>query len=112
MFTCTEKAVAAMKEILEGWGSSAKGVRIFLMGAGCSGPRFGMELQTDEPFETDRKQAVEGMNIFFDALCEKYLEGFVIDYKATPEESGFVFTNSASPGGCGSGCGSGGCGCG
>ena len=105
------------------------GVRVYAMpgggGCGCGGGshiQFGMAFA--KPRADDAVVKVDGFSLFVDPGSVKYVDGAVIDYVESLNESGFKITNPTLPepdeaglsGGCGS-CGSnsangGGCGCG
>jgi iron-sulfur cluster assembly accessory protein len=105
------------------------GVRVYAQpgggGCGCGGGshiQFGMAFA--KPRADDSVVKVDGFSLFVDPGSIKYVDGAVIDYVESLNESGFKITNPTLPepdeaglsGGCGS-CGSnsangGGCGCG
>jgi iron-sulfur cluster assembly accessory protein len=105
------------------------GVRIYAQpgggGCGCGGGSavaFGMAFS--KPRSDDTVVKVDGFSLLVDPSSQKFVDGAVVDYVETLQESGFKITNPTLPepdeaglsGGCGS-CGSnsangGGCGCG
>ena len=104
------------------------GVRIYAQpgGGGCCGGgsavQFGMAFAKARP--DDEVVKVDGFAVLVDPSSTKLVDGAVVDYVETLQESGFKVTNPTLPepdeagkaGGCGS-CGSnaengGGCGCG
>ena len=105
------------------------GVRIYAQpgggGCGCGGGSavaFGMAFSKAR--SDDAVVKVDGFSLLVDPSSQKFVDGAVVDYVETLQESGFKITNPTLPepdeagltGGCGS-CGSnsangGGCGCG
>ncbi len=105
------------------------GVRVYAQsgGGGCCGGgggavQFGMAFAKPRPDDTVLK--VDGFNVIVDPSSVPFVDGAVVDYVETLQESGFKITNPTLPqpdeggmaGGCSS-CGSssergGGCGCG
>jgi iron-sulfur cluster assembly accessory protein len=105
------------------------GVRVYAQpgGGGCCGGgggavQFGMAFAKARP--DDEVVKVDGFSVLVDPSSTRFVDGAVIDYVETLQESGFKVTNPTLPepdeggqaGGCGS-CGNssaagGGCGCG
>src|SRR5579859_4229183 len=105
------------------------GVRIYAQpgggGCGCGGGSavaFGMAFSKARADDTIVK--VDGFSLIVDPSSQKFVDGAVVDYVETLQESGFKITNPTLPepdeaglsGGCGSCCSNssngGGCGCG
>jgi iron-sulfur cluster assembly accessory protein len=121
-------AVEQVQRLLKGQ-KTELGVRLYAQpgGGGCCGGgagavSFGMAFAKPRP--EDEVLKVDGFSLFVDPGSRKFVDGAVIDYVETLEESGFKVTNPTLPepdaagaaGGCGS-CGNssdkgGGCGCG
>ncbi len=101
MLTLTNAAVAKVKEILAERGEDA-GLRIAVVGGGCSGFQYQMTLDKnanadDEVFEQD------GLKVFLDAKSKLYLNQTSVDYVDGLSGSGFKFDNPNARGSCGCG---------
>lgn len=84
------------------------GIRIFVMGGGCSGMSYSMTYAEDiTPFDTVLHG--EGFKLVVDAIALNYLSGCSIDFAKQGLNESFVFKNVfqsvGGSGGC-SGCGS------
>lgn len=79
MITLTDKAVAKVKEILDGQGQTDAGLRVYIAGGGCSGFKYGMQLDT-EPAADDEVFEFEGLKVFVDSMSFPYLTGASVDY--------------------------------
>tara|TARA_B100001013_G_scaffold336355_1_gene255593 strand:- start:288 stop:611 length:324 start_codon:yes stop_codon:yes gene_type:complete len=102
MLTITEKAQGKVKEILDGQEEQYAGLRVQIVGGGCSGFQYqmGFEKQAnggDEVFE------VQGFKVFVDKGSLIYLDGTEIDFLETLTGSGFKFHNPNVKSTCGCG---------
>lgn len=88
----TDHAVAKVKEIMAQQTPLPGGLRIAVVGGGCSGFSYSMAFDnnlngTDKVFEFD------GLKVFIDQASMLYLQGTEVDYVETLEGSGFKFNN-------------------
>lgn len=98
----TPKAVAKIKEALAKQGAGAAGLRLGVVGGGCSGLSYLFRYDpkarpADHVFEFD------GVKIFIDPKSMVYLNGLTLDYKESLMYSGFVFNNPNAQKTCGCG---------
>ena len=101
MITLTE--IAAEKLIdrmiaVEG----AIGVRVGVMGGGCSGFQYKLDFAMSKN-EGDTTYEERGITLFVDAKSKIYLAGVTIDYTSDLLQSGFKFINPAASRTCGCG---------
>src|SRR5207344_3471511 len=80
----TPNAVAKEKEIMGQQNPIPAGLRIGVVGGGCSGFSYSMQFENgagmmDKVFEMD------GLKVFVDATSVMYLNGCVVDYVETLE---------------------------
>lgn len=101
MITLTPEAIAKVKEILAERKEEA-GLRIAIIGGGCSGFQYQMTLDK-EPQENDEVMDMEGLKVFVDTKSLLYLNGTTVDYVNGSNESGFKFDNPNSREACGCG---------
>jgi iron-sulfur cluster assembly protein len=91
MITLTAGAIARVKSILAERNEAA-GLRITVVGGGCSGFQYQMTLDP-EPKPDDRIMDMEGLKVFVDTKSLLYLNGTQVDYVDGREGSGFRFDN-------------------
>jgi iron-sulfur cluster assembly protein len=92
MIELTERAVSKIKEILEGSDPRPKGVRIAVVGGGCSGFNYSMNFENEVGF-LDKTFQFDGLTVFIDQASLLYLEGAKVDYVEALEGQGFKFDN-------------------
>ncbi len=103
MITLTPTAVSKVKEILDMQDPKPAGLRIAVVGGGCSGFTYSMAFENN-PGLLDKTYDFEGLKVFIDQASMLYLDGASVDYVETLEGSGFKFDNPnvRSTCGCGS----------
>jgi len=102
MIQLTEKAVAKVYEILDTQEPKPAGLRISVVGGGCSGFSYSMAFE-NSPTMMDKTLNYEGLKVFVDQASLIYLEGAEVDYVETLEGSGFKFNNPNVKSTCGCG---------
>ncbi len=102
MITLTDKAVEKVKEIIEQQEPRPAGLRIAIVGGGCSGFSYQMAFDTQSN-GTDRVLDYSGLKVFVDQASLLYLNGTEVDYVETFEGSGFKFNNPNVKSTCGCG---------
>ena len=88
----TDTAVSKVKEVLETQDPKPSGLRISVVGGGCSGFSYSMGFE-NEPGMLDKVYEFSGLKIYIDQASMLYLDGAKVDYVDTPEGSGFKFEN-------------------
>jgi len=102
MITITAKAAEKVKEIAEAETLQGQGLRLCVVGGGCSG--FGYDLHfEDKPTDMDERFDSNGVALYVDPLSFQYLDGTEIDYVETMAGAGFKFNNPNIKGTCGCG---------
>ena len=102
MIQLTERAVDKVKEILETQDPKPSGLRIAVVGGGCSGFSYSMAFET-KPGLLDKTYSFDGLSVFVDQASMLYLDGASVDYVETLEGSGFKFDNPNVKSTCGCG---------
>lgn len=102
MIEVTEKAVTKVKSLLEQENKQDHGLRIAVMGGGCSGFQYGLTFESTEQ-ENDTVLEFDGLKVYVDAMSKNYLQGATIDFVDSLEGSGFKIENPNSTGSCGCG---------
>ncbi len=92
MITLTENAVSKVKEIMGQQAPVPAGLRISVVGGGCSGFSYSMAFE-NQSNGLDDVLDFSGLKVFVDQMSLQYLEGVEIDYVETIEGAGFKFNN-------------------
>jgi iron-sulfur cluster assembly protein len=101
MVTLTPDAIAKVKAILSEQKEEA-GLRIAVLGGGCSGFQYQMTLEKESK-EDDKVIDMEGLKVFIDSRSMLYLSGTEVDYIDGENGSGFKFDNPNAKDACGCG---------
>src|SRR6266849_4028492 len=90
----TSNAVSKVKDIMSQQNPSPAGLRIGVVGGGCSGFSYSMSFE-NAPGVMDKVYNFEGLNVYVDATSAMYLNGCVVDWVESLEASGsgFKFEN-------------------
>lgn len=102
MITITDTAAAKVKEIAEAESLLGQGLRLRVVGGGCSGFSYDLYFE-DKPTDMDETFNSKGVDLYIDPLSFQYLDGTEIDYVETLHGSGFKFNNPNIKGSCGCG---------
>ncbi|MBI4909316.1 MAG: iron-sulfur cluster assembly accessory protein [Acidobacteria bacterium] len=98
----TPKAVAKIRAAFAREGVSEGGLRLGVLGGGCSGLSYQFKFEpkcrpTDHVFDYD------GVKVFIDPKSMVFLDGMTLDWKDSLIQSGFVFENPHAKRSCGCG---------
>ncbi|MGH9338614.1 MAG: iron-sulfur cluster insertion protein ErpA [Acidobacteriota bacterium] len=102
MITLTNTAADKVKEVIGQQSEPFVGIRLSVVGGGCSGFSYSMNLEK-ESREGDTVVPVNGFQVFVDEQSLQYLSGTQIDYIETVQGAGFKFNNPNVKGTCGCG---------
>lgn len=98
----TDSAVNAIKEAIKAEGEEGDGLRVSVVGGGCSGYQYNLDFDKEERMG-DITLSLDGVNVFIDPISAGYLKGTVIDYVSGLNGTGFKFTNPNAKRTCGCG---------
>jgi iron-sulfur cluster assembly accessory protein len=98
----TANAVTKVKEIMGQQTPAPAGLRIGVVGGGCSGFSYSMQFENAAGM-MDKTFDMEGLKVFVDATSVMYLNGCIVDYVETLEGAGFKFENPNVKSTCGCG---------
>jgi iron-sulfur cluster assembly accessory protein len=103
MVTLTPIAVEKVKEIMNQQSPLPGGLRVAVIGGGCSGFTYHMAFE-NQSNDGDNVYEYNGLKLMVDQMSEMYLDGAEIDYVESLEGAGFKFNNPnvRSTCGCGS----------
>ncbi len=100
--TLTPSAIVKVREIMATQDPLPAGLRIGVVGGGCSGFQYSMSFENQQGM-MDKVMSFEGLKVYVDATSAMYLNGCVVDYVETLEAAGFKFENPTVKSTCGCG---------
>ena len=106
MIQLTQGAVSKVKEIITQQEPTPAGLRIGVVGGGCSGFSYSMTFEegsADGDLGMDKVFTFEGLKVFVDQASLLYLDNTEVDYVESLEGSGFKFSNPNVKSTCGCG---------
>jgi iron-sulfur cluster assembly protein len=103
MIALTPVAVEKVKEILTQQTPKPEGLRVAVVGGGCSGFSYHMAFENQSNEAVDNVYEFNGLKVMVDQMSEMYLEGVEIDYVESLEGAGFKFNNPNVKSTCGCG---------
>ncbi|HTZ90486.1 MAG TPA: iron-sulfur cluster assembly accessory protein [Alloacidobacterium sp.] len=98
----TDTAVSKVREIMATQDPLPAGLRIGVVGGGCSGFQYSMSFENQSGM-MDKVFSFDGLKVFVDATSLMYLSGCTVDYVETLEAAGFKFENPNTKSTCGCG---------
>ena len=98
----TPTAVSKVKEIMGQQNPVPAGLRVGVVGGGCSGFSYSMSFENASGL-MDKVFDMDGLKVYVDATSVMYLNGCIVDYIETLEGAGFKFENPNVKSTCGCG---------
>ena len=98
----TPSAVAKVKEIMAQQNPVPAGLRVGVVGGGCSGFSYSMSFENGAGM-MDKVFDIDGLKVYVDATSVMYLNNCIVDYVETLEGAGFKFENPNVKSTCGCG---------
>ena len=98
----TPNAVAKVKEIMAQQNPVPAGLRVGVVGGGCSGFSYSMSFENASGM-MDKVFDMDGLKVYVDATSVMYLNNCIVDYVETLEGAGFKFENPNVKSTCGCG---------
>ncbi len=102
MVTLTPVAVEKVKEIMTQQSPAPAGLRVAVIGGGCSGFSYHMAFE-NQSGDSDNVYEFGDLKVMVDQMSEMYLDGSEIDYVESLEGAGFKFNNPNVRNTCGCG---------
>jgi iron-sulfur cluster assembly accessory protein len=100
--TLTSTAISKVKEIMAQQNPVPAGLRVGVVGGGCSGFSYSMSFENSAGM-MDKTFDMDGLKVYVDATSVMYLNGCIVDYVETLEGAGFKFENPNVKSTCGCG---------
>jgi iron-sulfur cluster assembly accessory protein len=98
----TSTAIAKVKEVMAQQDPVPAGLRVGVVGGGCSGFQYSMSFENGAGM-MDKTFSFDELKVFVDATSLMYLKGVTVDYVETLEGAGFKFENPNVKSTCGCG---------
>jgi iron-sulfur cluster assembly accessory protein len=98
----TGNAIAKVKEIMAQQNPVPAGLRVGVVGGGCSGFSYSMSFENGAGM-MDKVFDMEGLKVYVDATSLMYLNNCIVDYVESLEGAGFKFENPNVKSTCGCG---------
>jgi iron-sulfur cluster assembly accessory protein len=98
----TASAVKAIKAAIAEDGEEGDGLRVSVIGGGCSGYQYDLNFEKETRMG-DLELAFDGVKIIIDPVSAGYLKGTVIDFVSGLQGQGFKFNNPNAKRTCGCG---------
>src|SRR3982074_3698417 len=92
--TLTPAAINKVREIMATQEPIPAGLRIGVVGGGCSGFQYSMSFENQSGM-MDKVYKFEDLKVFVDATSAMYLSNCTVDYVETLEAAGFKFQHAA-----------------
>lgn len=102
MITLSENAVKQIIRFREEEKMPDGGLRIAVVGGGCSGMSYKLEFQKAAEAQ-DKVFEIQGVKIFIDPKSFLYVKGLELDYSGGLNGTGFTFKNPNASKSCGCG---------
>ena len=102
LVTLTPKAIEMVKAAIEQEGLAGHGIRVGVVGGGCSGFQYSMDFENSER-DGDVVLEQDGLRLFVDPMSSMYLVGVTVDYIQGLQGAGFKFNNPNARNTCGCG---------
>ena len=102
MVNVTDAAVEKIKALVEKDGQTHSGLRMGVMGGGCSGFQYKLEF-AEQGGDMDHVFETKGVKIFIDMKSSLYLSGVTLDYQDGLMGAGFKIENPNARTTCGCG---------
>lgn len=103
MIQLSERARDKVREIQKAESLENQGLRVRVIGGGCSGFTYDLFFDDEINQEVDEVFESNGIPVYIDMMSLTYLEGTEIDYVEGLYGAGFKFNNPAAKSTCGCG---------
>jgi iron-sulfur cluster assembly accessory protein len=98
----TAKAVEMVKDAMTKENLAGYGIRVGVVGGGCSGFQYSMDFENAEK-DGDSVFEQDGVKLYVDPMSSMYLQGVTVDYVVGLQGAGFKFVNPNARNTCGCG---------
>jgi iron-sulfur cluster assembly accessory protein len=102
LVSLTPKAIEMVKDAMTRENMSGYGIRVGVVGGGCSGFQYSMDFENAER-DGDTIVEQDGIKLYVDPMSSMYLQGVSVDYVVGLQGAGFKFNNPNARNTCGCG---------
>jgi iron-sulfur cluster assembly accessory protein len=102
LVSLTPKAIEMVKAAIEQEGLKDHGIRVGVVGGGCSGFQYSMDFENSQR-DGDVVLEQDGLRLYVDPMSSMYLVGVTVDYVQGLQGAGFKFHNPNARNTCGCG---------
>ncbi len=102
VMTLSDAAASRVREIVDGAGEGAQGIRVGIRKGGCAGMEYSIDLVADANVKDDLVEH-QGAKVWVAPEAVLYLLGTRMDFEVTTLRSGFTFNNPNQTSACGCG---------
>ncbi|MCB0318882.1 MAG: iron-sulfur cluster assembly accessory protein [Bdellovibrionales bacterium] len=99
----TNAAVEAVRNAITKEGQPGDGLRVSVVGGGCSGYQYNLDFEKEERMGDTKLNLAEDVTIFVDPISLGYLKGTTVDFVSGLNGTGFKFDNPNAKRTCGCG---------
>lgn len=103
MIKLTDTAITEVKKIIADSELQNGYLRVAVVGGGCSGMSYALNIETDAPKNTDKIEIQDGVRVVVDAKSALFLQGVTLHHTSGLNGKGFEFVNPNAKRTCGCG---------
>ena len=100
--TITDEAAKRVRDVVSGGLPETAGLRVAVVGGGCNGLNYDVIIAVG-PQPGDTILEINNTRVFVNDSGAQYLNGMIVDWISSMQESRFVFQNPNETGHCGCG---------
>ena len=100
--TITNEAAKRVRDVVSGGLPDTAGLRVAVVGGGCNGLNYDVIIAVG-PQPGDTILEINNTRVFVNESGAQYLNGMIVDWISSMQESRFVFQNPNETGHCGCG---------
>ena len=100
--TITNEAAKRVRDVISGGLPETAGLRVAVVGGGCNGLNYDVIIAVG-PQPGDTILEINNTRVFVNESGAQYLNGMIVDWISSMQESRFVFQNPNETGHCGCG---------
>lgn len=98
----TAAAIKAIKDAIKDEGEEGDGIRVSVIGGGCSGYQYNLDFEKEERMG-DITMNFDELSVYIDPVSAGYLRGTTVDFLSGLNGQGFKFNNPNAKRTCGCG---------
>lgn len=100
--TITDEAAKRVRDVINGGLPETAGLRVVVVAGGCSGLTYDVGI-AEGPHSGDTTIENNDTRVFVNEFSAQYINGMIVDWFSSMQESRFIFQNPNETGNCGCG---------